>query len=73
MTCQAKLKGENVSRDSQSSAISEYIANLAKEISRQNAEDANWLILVVYAKEKGAEKEVISFQAKFRGNTGAPK
>lgn len=67
--CQAKLEGESVSRDLRNSEVKEYIANLAREISRQNAKDANWLILVAYGwvlQKKGgrvAKKEWISLQA----------
>ena len=78
--CQAKLEEESVRRGFKSSVVSEYITNLAKEISKQHVEDANWLILVAYVRvlekkkrRRRAKKEWISFQAKFRGNTMVPK
>lgn len=54
-----KAGRESVSRGLKSSAVSEHMTNLAKEISRQNAEDATWLILVVYARvlQKKGEPE----------------
>lgn len=59
--CQAKLEGGVSVRAWE--AVSEHVTNLAKEISRQNAEDATWLILVVCAaEERGPEKNGSAFK-----------
>lgn len=76
--CQAKLEGESVSRDLRNSEVKEYIANLAREISRQNVKDANWLILVAYGwvlqKKAGAgsQKRMDQSSSKFSKNRVSP-
>lgn len=44
--CQAKLEEGSVGGSVKSSVAREHIVNLAKEISRQNAADANRSLLV---------------------------
>lgn len=50
--------------------ISNKVVNLAKDISRQNTESVNWLILAVYDKAfqewDELKKELFNFQAEFR-------
>ena len=71
--CQAKLEEESVRRGFKSSVVSEYITNLAKEISKQHVEDANWLILVAYVrvleKKKKEEEEPKKNGSVFKQNS----
>lgn len=50
--------------------ISNKVVNLAKDISRQNTESVNWLILAAYDKAfqewDELKKELFNFQAEFR-------
>lgn len=50
--------------------ISNKVVNLAKDISRQNTESVNWLILAAYDKAfqewDELKKELSNFQAEFR-------
>ena len=52
--------------------VSNRIVNLAKDISRQNAENAIWLILAAYDKAfqewDELKNELFNFQAEFREN-----
>lgn len=76
--CQAKLEEEDVSGGFESSVVSEHITNLAKEISRQTVEDANWLILVAYVrglkkKKKKSQKRMDQFSSEIQRKHYGPK
>ena len=78
--CQAKLEEESVRRGFKSSVVSEYITNLAKEISKQHVENANWLILVAYVrvlekkkKKKKSQKRMDQFSSKIQRKHYGPK